>query len=539
MILTCERRRGLKMKATDGSECTTPLVGDRSWLRSVRTGVAPVVLVATALCGCATITHGEPETVRSPIGTTRETVPTKRYVATVDQDARNLAIKLEHACEIVERNTLKVTTTRERQNGSSTRDWLLAGGGLTLLTAGTATLVDAPNVYPHDADSRTYNAVGKSGATAIGAGLLAAGVALTAVPAADAIRSIGSERSESIEAESSFRVISRSVPCKGKKVSNLAVVGRVPSGDNLDLGAIDVPGTLSLELESVVLEAWLLRNRGDELELIINAQKAGSVSLQAFREAYDKKRWDAAEARACAEPEAVNACDGVKAYVDDYPKGERASEARKLLEDALPRLAQLRERAAWNLVTPESCRAPVTETGCRTVEGYLAEYASGAHAEEARAVLNGSAKAIAKLKTKAEADARAAQRKAEAQALAEQRKAEAEALAERRREEAAVRRAQAEAAAEQRRQEAEERRAAAAALRECTTDCRDACVMRRYTGGRLEACARMCVRSDCGTGWSEPAQCRAHCRDGCIVNRQTGDRLQACTLVCSREMCNQ
>ncbi|HQP34914.1 MAG TPA: hypothetical protein PLI95_07040 [Polyangiaceae bacterium] len=509
------------------------------------------ILPATALCGCATITLGEPQTERTPTGkTTREMVPTKRYLATVDQDGQKATIKLEHACEVVERKTVKVTTTRERQNDSSTRNWLLAGGGLTLLTAGTVTLVDAQNVYPHDGSSRTYNPVGPSGATAIGVALVAAGAVLTAIPAADAIRASGSETSESIEGEKSVRVVSQGVPCKGKKVSSLAVVGRVPSGDDLDLGAVDVPGGLTLDLESVVLEAWLLRNRGDELELVVNAQKIGSVKLSELRGFYETKRWDAAGAGACAEPSLVNACDGVKGYLDDYPKGARAREARELLDKAEPQIAALKERAAWSAANVEMCRVPTAPTGCKGLESYLAEYPDGPHAEEAKAVLQGSAKAIAKLVAKAEAEEKAERRKAEAAEKAERRKAEAAALAERRKQEAAERaerlkqeaaerRAQAEAAAEQRRQEAEERRAAAAELQECRQQCSDVCTMRRYGGERHGACSRMCVRSQCGTGWSEPAQCRAHCRDGCIVNRARGDRLEACARICVRETCNQ
>jgi hypothetical protein len=387
--------------------------------------------------GCATVSLGEPQVERRLTAqSTRQTVPTKRFLSAVEQDGVTATIKVDHACEVVERKTLSVRTHRERRNESAVLDWVLLGGGAVLAAVGAVELADANNVYDTQKDSRAYNPVGPSAARGVGIGLLAAGAALITIPAVDAIRSSGQETTERFEPEKTGRVTS-TVACKGIRVDGIALAGRpagiLPasavvhdgSGEEVDLGAVAAPGAVQLDLASSIKEEWLLKHRADALDILIKRQAAGKVDLKPLRSMFDQRRWTSSNYNGCATPTTTNACDAVRGYLADYPDGAHAADARQLLDDASPKLAWLRESAAWQAADAESCRIPTTEYGCKGVESYLNDYPSGTHAQEATSILKGSAKKIATLKAKSGAEARTAQRKAEAAERAQERKRQA------------------------------------------------------------------------------------------------------------------
>jgi hypothetical protein len=375
---------------------------------------------------------------------------TKLYVASVRQDGAIAWLRLDHACDTVEKRILAVRTTRERHNDWAALDWAMLGGGVALGTLGAATIVDANDVYGSQKDQRTFNSVGQTNARLAGAGIAVVGAALIVIPTIDAIRASGSTVTESTEPEPAGKTIAAGVACKGEPVHGLAVRGRIwdgggslelfasepelarKSGDrssgrnDIDLGTIDIPGRLTIDLASVDSERWLLGSRGDRLDVMVGTQRVASLDLDPARAAIDDRHWEASAASQCADPRSLTACDGVAAYLRQLPDGKHAGEARGLTLAARPKLAALKDHADWGAARSESCREPKDEHGCDGVQRYLDEHNAGLHAGDARDVLTGSAGKIEQLRAKAEAEAKAAERKAAAEALAEERKMEAE-----------------------------------------------------------------------------------------------------------------
>jgi hypothetical protein len=509
------------------------------------TGVFRAALRRVLLCGgllfvagCASISLGDPQVAKTPTGeTTRETVHTNLYVASVRQDGAIAWLRLDHACDTVEKRILAVRTTRERHNDWAAFDWGMFGGGVALGTLGAVTIIDANDVYGNQKDQRTFNSVGQTNARLAGAGIAAVGAALIAIPTIDAIRASGSTVTESMEPEPAGKTIAAGVACKGEPVHGLAVRGRIwdgggpaesiaseleparksgdsPFGGNdIDLGTIEIPGRLTIDLASVDSERWLLGSRGDRLDVMVGTQRVASLDLGPARAAIDDRHWDASSSSECADPRSLTACDGVAAYLRQLPDGKHAREASELTSGARPKLAALKDHADWVAAQSESCREPKDEHGCDGVQRYLDEHDAGLHAGDARDVLTGSAGKIAQLRARAEAEAKAAERKAAAEAAAEKRREEAE----------------------ERRQRAEALREAVAAFRQCKQTCRDRCVMQYRDDEKLEACARICVRADCNT----PDDCPGECRDQCIIEGNKGQRRESCARLCRKEQCGQ
>jgi len=374
------------------------------------------------VAGCATISLGDPQITKTPTGeTTRESVPTKLYVAKIWQDGGTATISLARACETVEKRILTVRTARERHNDWAVVDWAMLGGGVPLGAFGAATIVDANDVYSNQKDQRTYNTVGQTNARLAGVGIAALGAALIAIPTVDAIRASSSSVTESTEPEPSGRIVARNVACPQAPAKGLAVVAKGSKGEPVRLGTIDVPGNLKIDLVASISQDSLLNE--SSANLLVDTQKIGTLDLAAPRAVLDDKEWLGSQTADCEHPTVLTACDGVSSYLRLFPEGRHANAANELLSAARPVILELKDQSDWKAAWPGSCKEPKDEQGCEGVQAYLKEHETGLHAGEARDVLKGSAKTIARLRAKAEAEAKAAERKAAAQADADARAA--------------------------------------------------------------------------------------------------------------------
>lgn len=152
--------------------------------------------------------------------------------------------------------------------------------------------------------------------------------------------------------------------------------------------------------------------------------------MQAAHEAADESAWAAAEASQCAEPRTPSACAGVEAYLAGHPHGEHVAEAKALLDGSKPKLARMQgDHAAWREANPMNCRR---YSQCDGVRAYLDEYPEGLHAAHANETLQ-----EAKMQVKAAQDAErrevAAERaEAQRQRTAQQKAGEQKAAADKR-----------------------------------------------------------------------------------------------------------
>ena len=102
----------------------------------------------------------------------------------------------------------------------------------------------------------------------------------------------------------------------------------------------------------------------------------------------EEEAWKATGSEGCATAQTETACDGVKLYVERYPAGLHAAEAKAAEEKGTPGIEAAIDRRRWADAKPDTCLAGETDDACGGVEQYLAVNPVGAHAVEAKDVLD-------------------------------------------------------------------------------------------------------------------------------------------------------
>lgn len=150
------------------------------------------------------------------------------------------------------------------------------------------------------------------------------------------------------------------------------------------------------------------------------AKKAAEEAAAAHDAAF--RAWRENYGQPCANAATVTACDALVSWMaaDQHDKDELlVSEGRRILQEAQPRLATLRDDAAWLRASPSACLEMATEATCAKVKDYLIAFPDGRHRTEAAA-------AMSNLETQAVERARKRQLDAKREAsLEQQRQADA------------------------------------------------------------------------------------------------------------------
>ena len=103
--------------------------------------------------------------------------------------------------------------------------------------------------------------------------------------------------------------------------------------------------------------------------------------------AEDDREWASAGGGACARPTRLDACDKVRAYLARHPSGGHADEARRALSDSEPAFEKLqKDEDAWQRANPDDCRARKTREACVGVGVYVNLFPNGLHAREAKQI---------------------------------------------------------------------------------------------------------------------------------------------------------
>ena len=149
------------------------------------------------------------------------------------------------------------------------------------------------------------------------------------------------------------------------------------------------------------------------------AKAAADEAARKQKHTDDEAAWHAANESTCATAAATNACLELQAWLKANPGSEHAAQAKQTLDAAVPKLSELNAAIAWDKANTQACKAPQKSSDCDGVTAYLEAFPTGAHADDARALRDAAWKKIEGLRRQEEATAVAQRKREEALAEAE------------------------------------------------------------------------------------------------------------------------
>jgi len=256
---------------------------------------------------------------------------------TVHQEGTSVRFDAFRKCGTSEVRTVRVEKHSNRVNESPGVDWLAGIAGGAAVVTGSAFLIDSGNVHEDDTSSRTYNEYGRSTAKTLGFGLLAGGVALSAIPVIDAVRASGSTTQTDEEERTSEPDFSNAKRCtRDAAVAGQKLILRTSRG-RMVLGRTGDDGSLSGDLARVVNpDRYRALGMPDRVE-VVNDDGAvlGEIDLRAVGVFHDNAAWEAVTTSEddCRTSLVDSKCADVVKYVSEHPAGKHVSEANEILAD--------------------------------------------------------------------------------------------------------------------------------------------------------------------------------------------------------------
>lgn len=436
--------------------------------------------------GCATIGSGQPVHSDTHVGMGEQEEPSGDTVD-VEQSGTALTLRSRKVCDVHETRDVSRTTTTPRENQSAWVDWTLGVGGVALAGAGVATMIDSGNVGTSDQNSRTYNPVGGTGAAVLGAGLIAIGAIGGAVALVDVFRANGSDESKTRVAVPG-KELRRGVACKSPSpVPNIELVLLIPHArgeldERFALGKTSAEGTLRVDLERIISDEYY---RATDAHLMRDATELKKIDLGPVKAVHEASAWNLLDKEDCAAPKRAYACTPVEEFLKKFPAGAHAAEARQLLDKARPTLKGIAERETWDEISRDACAKPTmdklteAEDACHALVTFADMYPESSHAAEARTTSAKGTPTVKRLRQQQEA--------------AEKRREQQEVLAEKRREQQEAERQRQAELAEKRREQQQIENDKAALRTQCTAKCNVMCSRRVNPEMCLAGCIQLCV----------------------------------------------
>jgi len=317
----------------------------------------------------------------------------------VRQDETTLHVGASQACDLVEEHSVARTTTTRRENRAKWLDASIGIASVAAVGAGTWLMIDSTKVHEDDTNSRTYNPTGPGKALGYGIATTGAGVALLSIPIVDLVRARRVDvHTGNVTLNGS--VIKSSVPCSSQPVPNENVYLRI-AGNPVNVGRTNSQGQAGVDVLAALrvdLSPQLLQG---QVPVLVGTEQVGLFDLRAIHDAREAKAWASVDVASCRAPTAPNSCDSVAAFARSWIQGRYITEANTLLSQARPEIDRIREERSWAFTDLKPCVAAGSENpkeieeACRSIEAnYLNEFPAGPHADEARkAVAKGVARA--------------------------------------------------------------------------------------------------------------------------------------------------
>lgn len=264
----------------------------------------------------------------------------------VSQDDTLLVVHGEQLCENRRHELVETTHTYARTSGSTSLMLTLGIGGAAAIGGGSLLAANVFGYPPAELRRPGDDSPTAEMALVVGIVLIGVGAIVATVAATHAFGLLFTD-DETTARQVDRGPVGTSFRCDPVVPLSGVAVSLPGERRPLALGVLGPSGELSVDLASVLTPAFLLRHRGRSVPVSVGERAhVGEIDLEPFQRRLDEAAWAAAASTRCAGAETAAECRGVESYLAQFPSGAHADEGRRLLEAVRERLAERARLAA-------------------------------------------------------------------------------------------------------------------------------------------------------------------------------------------------
>jgi hypothetical protein len=219
-----------------------------------------------------------------------------------------------------------------------TEEFTVLGLATAPLATGIIMLADAPNVYEADRNGASYNPVGPEGAYIGGTVLTAVGGLMALIPIIELFRVAAAGEETETTTTRQGATISANVQCDSENRPIATSVVLLVGSTHLSTPGTDHNGRLELDLARAIPHD--VAKTAVSVQVIVAGRVVGELDIEPILDAQEEisredeaASWQQVDRNRCltASMDDVQACDSVQAFLNRFPEGMHAPEARELL----------------------------------------------------------------------------------------------------------------------------------------------------------------------------------------------------------------
>jgi hypothetical protein len=201
-------------------------------------------------------------------------------------------------------------------------------------------------------------------------------------------------------------------------------------GQTSKIGTTSARGEFEGSLDETIDKgslSWL--SKATSVEVLVDDKVAGTASIKSFLVLRERREWANLKVERCRNPSFATDCDEVVRFISTFPKSPHFDEAQSVLNEGQKKIVAIEDQRVWKEVDLATCtRGKATtvaeaETLCNSVEVYMNRFPTGKHAEEAKRAVEQGKRRTAEMQARLDREAKEAELK---ETQAERRKCEAE-----------------------------------------------------------------------------------------------------------------
>lgn len=301
--------------------------------------IPPLLASLPLLGGCATISLAPVSSTEEVVSSRQEVVPGQGVRVRAAIDGTRIALRTVRGCKRIEQQTVRVEEVLEADESIAEEVVSFTVGAIPL-GIGVGLLADAPNVYSSDRNSRTYNSTGPTGAYVAGTVLTTIGGLFILPATVELLRIAAAGEVETRVTEREGRVLDANVECFGGGDPIRTSVVLRAGAQVVPTPGTGADGTLTLDVADAVSRE--VAEQAVVVEVVVADQVVGELDVGPILEVHrrrarerDAEAWSQIDPQRCAEapPEDATSCRALESYLVRFPDGAHAAEAKAILDE--------------------------------------------------------------------------------------------------------------------------------------------------------------------------------------------------------------